>query len=206
MTRWRKGDRTVRLLSLYYVPNLHLKALLAHKGLRSLLVHYGSIAVPTKSKVASSLQSLNLWKVTRLDNVNWLGPLVDLRWLELGGLANVRDLPNLGKLTRLSFVHLRQLKSLSTLIPLARLPALKRFHVEGMNHIHIDDYWALAACSSLQEVTPGYSSRARNEQVNQQLGLPRVRNACGSRLPKSMKTWVAIPGALPTIHTIQPLL
>ncbi len=34
----------------------------------------------------SACSPLNLWKVTRLDDVNWLGPLVDLRWLELGGL------------------------------------------------------------------------------------------------------------------------
>jgi hypothetical protein len=58
---------------------------------------------------------------------------------------------------------------------LAVLPALARLHVVDMNQIPIQDYHAFANSPSLKEVTPGYSSKVKHEQLNRQLGLPRVQ-------------------------------
>lgn len=162
-------------LSLHYLPKLELKALLELKGLKSLRVHHGSVLINTNSKIVSKLQKLDLWKIAGLDDLHWLGSLTELRTLEIGVLSKVQVLPKLSKLTQLSFVRLDQLKSLSSLVPLSSLPALSRLHVEGMNQIPIQDYLSLSKCPSLTEITPGYSSKIKNEQVSQELDLPRVQ-------------------------------
>jgi hypothetical protein len=129
----------------------------------------------SSAKVVSKLQKLDLWKIADLEDLDWLASLTDVCSVEIGGLSKVQSLPKPNKLTRLSYIKLDQLKSLSSLVPLAALPKLSRLHIDGMNQIPIEDYLALANCSSLKEVTPGYSSKAKNEQISQELGLPRVK-------------------------------
>jgi hypothetical protein len=162
-------------LSLCYFPNLELKPLFEHKSLIALKIQHGSIITIPGPKLTSKLQKLNLWKVKGLDHLNWLGSLTSLRRLELGGLSNIQSLPELAKLKQLSYIQLDQLKSLSSLAPIAKLPALARLHVVGMNQIPMEDYLALANSSFLTEVSPGYSSKSKNEQVGRELGLPRVQ-------------------------------
>lgn len=162
-------------LSLCYFPNLELKPLLEHKSLTALKVQHGSIMTIPGPKLTSKLQKLNLWKIKGLDDLNWLGSLTSLRSLELGGLPNIQLLPELAKLKGLTYIKLDQLKSLTSLASITKLRALTRLHVDGMNQIPIEDYRALAKSSSITEVTPGYSSKSKNEQVGRELGLPRVQ-------------------------------
>lgn len=162
-------------LSLYNLPKLELKPLLAQKSLTSLRIQHGSIISIPSTKLNSNLNKLDLWKIKGLDDLNWLGSLTNLRSLELGGLTHIQFLPELAKLKQLSYLQLDQLKSLSSLAPITKLRALARLHVVGMNQIPMEDYLALANSPSLKEVTPGYSSKAKNEQVGRELGLPRVQ-------------------------------
>lgn len=162
-------------LSLYNLPKLELKPLLAQKSLTSLRIQHGSIINIPSTRLISNLNKLDLWKIKGLDDLNWLGSLTNLCSLELGGLSDIQSLPELSKLKQLSYIQLDQLKSLTSLAPIAKLPALARLHVVGMNQIPMEDYLALAKSSTVTEITPGYSSKSKNEQVGRELGLPRVQ-------------------------------
>jgi hypothetical protein len=108
-----------------------------------------------------SFQKLDLSKIADLEDLDWLASLTDPGSLEIGGLSKVQSLQKLNKLTLLSNIKLDQLKSLSSVVELAALPEIARFHIDGMNQIPIEVYLALATCSSVMKVTPGYSSKAK---------------------------------------------
>lgn len=82
-----------------------------------------------------SLRQLKLFRISKLDDISFVGTLIGLEKLELIWLSNITKLPDLSNLNKLSEVHidtLNRLIDIMALINVGNLRKVKMYSVKGL--------------------------------------------------------------------------
>ncbi len=117
------------------------------------------------------LKYLELWRILKLSNFEPLEDLVDLQFLFLEQITNMRKLPNFEKLNKLRKISLWDMHNLSDLSSLLRAPALEELEIHGKTKANLEDYFKLKAIPKLKRSSIFVGSDSKNEKIKAELGL-----------------------------------
>jgi hypothetical protein len=162
-------DLTLRSVTL---PDLSL--LLPMTGLLALDIKLGGTKDLSLLPRIGKLRYLELWMVEGLTDISAVGRLPHLRFLFLQALRRVETLPDLSMDKELRRIHLRTMKGLRDLRPLATAPALEQLTLIDMVHLQPEDLQPLVGLLNLKGVTAGLGSARKNRAVEEILKLPEA--------------------------------
>jgi hypothetical protein len=118
------------------------------------------------------LKYLELWRILRLTEFEPLEDLVQMQFLFLEQITNMKKMPNFEKLKGLRKISLWDMRNLSDLSPLLRSPALEELEIHGKTKANLGDYLKLKDIPTLKRASIFVGSDSRNEKIRTGLSLP----------------------------------
>ncbi len=170
-----EGFPMLESLFVSYSKKLELASSSVFSQLRSLRLQHGSLSSAPNIDSFPVLKNFQTWRCRNLDSVDWLAGSPELRSLILGAQPQMTSLPVMSHFEFLEYIMLEQMKGLSSISELAKAPRVKQIQISEMNHIPIENYQAFVNHKNLRELSSGYSSRKKQNTVNEIVGLPPVK-------------------------------
>jgi hypothetical protein len=170
------------LSALASLPALHALELRgAHADIAGMhdFPHLRSLTlVDTPAFDAASMRSRETLRALALAHgayeLNSICALPALERLELRDMR-AAQLPDLSRAAHLRILHLRAVRELRDLTPIAAAPALRELRIEAMPQLHVSDFEPLRACASLAKIAVDLQSKAKSREVYRLLALGRIR-------------------------------
>jgi len=144
------------------------------KYLTRLCLRHGGVFDYSELENLSTLESIYIWKVRGLNDLNWLEDLANLKDIEIGALAQIHQLPSFEGIQKLEFIKLEQLKSLEKIDEISESESVKKIHISKMNDLDISTYESFIGHPNLIEITSGYSAKKKCKTITELLNLPVV--------------------------------
>jgi hypothetical protein len=158
------------LLRSITLPDVKLLARLPK--LRRLEIKLGGTSNLQDLGALTQLEYLELWLIRGLRDTSFFSGLVSLRALFLQALKHVTSLPSLRGLPKLRGVYLETMPGITDLQPIADAPSLERLFLVDMPKLTVEAFHCLVGHPSLQEFSAGLGSVRRNAEVTALVGVP----------------------------------
>lgn len=113
----------------------------------------------------SKLKYLELWRILGLTDIDFVSDMVGLQYLFLQALSRIFHLPSLARLPSLRRLHIQNLRTLRDLSPVLEAKALSELVVWESRHMRPEDFQVLRGHSSLRSVSIAIGTSRKNEQA-----------------------------------------
>jgi hypothetical protein len=113
----------------------------------------------------ANLKKLEIWRVSRLMNLDDVVKARDLRVLYLQDLPNVTRLPSFAPMKELREVHFDHLNGLKNIVPVTEAPGLEWFSLTSAPHCSAETLKPLLRHPTLKRVSVGLGSFRKNREV-----------------------------------------
>lgn len=153
--------RRLKKLHLRSIKRLgNLDAIAGLTRLRSLIVQLGSFAELDVLRGMPKLSYLQLWRIAKLRDVEFLSEMRGLRGLFLETLNRVARFPDARRLVQLRIVKLAAMKALRDLSALQHAPALQELVFQKADHQRPEDFLPVLRNRTLKRGGFGFDRRA----------------------------------------------
>lgn len=169
-----KELKSLENLQLYQVKGFDLYTLSELPNLKKLTIKFGDIRNLVPLKNLNQLEHLDIWKLRDIENLDWIENMTSLKSIDIGALNQVTHFPSLENLKKLKYVKLEQLKSFESVDAIATAPKLEKVNLIKMNQISVKSFKSFLNHSNLKELTTGYTSKKKKQEILDMLNLPIV--------------------------------
>jgi hypothetical protein len=133
--------------------------------LTSLAVHWGAISCFEQLAGNTTISSIDLWRISKLQNLDFLGDMSGLESINLSQLKNVTSLPDLSKLTKLREIEIDELKNLDDISGLEYVKGLREVAIYSGFSMTPEAIMCLFRNPSIAEINCFTGSEKKNQEI-----------------------------------------
>lgn len=117
------------------------------------------------------LKYLELWRINKFDNLDFLENMIGLQFLFLQTLNQIKSLPSFKNLVSLRRLHIQTMKGLTDVSPICEAPILEELLVLDSPQLTVNNFLCLKGCPKLKRILIRLGSLKKNDAIESLLGL-----------------------------------
>ena len=117
------------------------------------------------------IESLGLWRISKLSDIKPISSLTSLKHVWLQGLPKVEKLPDLSRLIKLQLLTISELKQINDLSPLLKAKSLKELNVNNCKILKPENFSDLSNHPTLKTGNIDLGSDKKNDEIDSILPL-----------------------------------